>query len=287
MHAPKSVLVVGGHSQIGEATLRHLTGRGFRVVCTSRQPQPRDDGVEETYLDVTQTSSWLQALRGHDAVFLIVPERDLSAAQQALPFAQTAAELGVTRGVLLSARGVDQTPMHPLADLDTQLGSIFDDWVVLRPNWFMQNFTTGVFSGRLTREDAFWAPGGKSRISFIDVDDIGAVAAQVLTTDREHLLRRSFELSGPEALTFGQVADIISDAKGIRVTYHELTLDDPELAVKLGLPSQYQVNAQALFGRVLSGGEEPVTTDVEEVLGRPATAFDRFADRMWAPVSAR
>lgn len=283
-----NVLVTGASGRNGRAALTALTDISahtpdVHVMAGTRRPRPRTDDVVEVHLDWEQPDDFGPALSGVDAVYLILPETLFTAGQVAAQFLAAAAEAGVRRVVALSARGVEEYPGHPLAAVEDAVRAHASEWAILKPNWFMQNFTEGVFTPNLM-QGKLAAPGGQARISFVDVADIGACAAALLRapTGSEPA---TYDLSGPESLTFGEAAQILGRAWGKQITYTELAIDDPELPQKLGLPPMPDPTpVQALFGRVVAGGEASVSPDVETLLGRPATSLAEFAGRTPAPV---
>jgi hypothetical protein len=96
-----------------------------------------------------------------------------------------AADLGVHRLVLLSARGVDQGPDNPLRAAEQAVRAAAGDRAavtVLRPSWFMQNFTEAFFAPGVA-EGQLVAPTGAGAEPFIDAEDIAAVAVAALTED--------------------------------------------------------------------------------------------------------
>ena len=121
-------------------------------------------------------------------------------------------------------------------------------YAILRPNSFMQNMQT-YYASSIRSQGAFYVAMGNARISFIDVRDLARVAAKVLTSP-EHQ-GQTFELNGPEALTYGEVADKVSRVTGRKVRY----VDIPDEAqrksmLELGMP-EWQVYSFAGFTGVL------------------------------------
>jgi uncharacterized protein YbjT (DUF2867 family) len=281
-----NVLVTGASSRNGRAALAALRDLpDTHVLAGTRRPHPRADGVVEVHLDWEVPDSFGPALTGISAVYLILPESLPTAGEAAHQFLAAAAEAGVGRVVALSARGVEEYPGHPLAAVEEAVRRRAPEWAILKPNWFMQNFTDGVFGPNLAR-GLIAAPGGSARISFVDVADIGACAARTLVAPAGSP-SGAYDLSGPEALTFGQAADVLARTWGVPVRYEEVAIDDPELPQKMGLPPMPDTApVQALFGRVVAGGEASDSRDIAELLGREPTSLEGFARRTPAPAVA-
>jgi len=145
---------------------------------------------------------------------------------------------------------------------------------ILRPESFMQNIPN-FYAGTIKSDGAFYAAGGNGPIAFIDVRDVGAVAAKTLTTDGH--LGKTYTLTGPEALTYAQVAEKLSALLGRTVEYLALTQEQLKQAMQsMGMPP-WQVEALAeLAAYYTEGPGARVTGDVREVLGREPIRFDQF-----------
>jgi uncharacterized protein YbjT (DUF2867 family) len=147
---------------------------------------------------------------------------------------------------------------------------------ILRPAWVMQNFTDNhlpVVGGVVT------APSGGGTEAFVDADDIAAVAAETLLDPAAHAGAR-YTLTGPQALTFREAADIIAAVAGRPVFYHDI---DQETwingALAAGVPADYAVMLRWLTGAVIAGDGSTPTDDIEKVTGRKPATFREFAER--------
>ncbi len=147
---------------------------------------------------------------------------------------------------------------------------------VLRPAWLMQNFTDDhlpVIDGVIT------APSGGGAEAFIDADDIAAAAAETLLHPGAHAGTR-YTLTGPQALTFSTVADIITAVCGHPVRYHDIEQEAwISGALAAGVPPDYAVVLRWLTGAIITGNGSTPVGDVEKVTGRPPATFREFAER--------
>jgi uncharacterized protein YbjT (DUF2867 family) len=91
---------------------------------------------------------------------------------------------------------------------------------ILRPNLFLQNFLTDDLQS-IQEQGVFYRPGLSDnvnyRISHVDARDIGVAAAAVLTQDPVKHNGKIYNITGPESLTFEEVAAIISKKLGKNV----------------------------------------------------------------------
>ena len=149
----------------------------------------------------------------------------------------------------------------------------------LRPHYFMQN-TLG-FAGTVAGQNAIYVPMKDARISMVDVRDVAAVAVATLTQPGHS--GKTYDVTGPEALSFTQVAEKLSTALGRKVTHIEVT---PAVAkqgmMSAGFPEVLADGVLELNAGWNGGGAAYVTRVVAEVGKVQPHTFDQFA-REFAP----
>ncbi|HYP13821.1 MAG TPA: hypothetical protein VEQ63_07845, partial [Bryobacteraceae bacterium] len=147
-------------------------------------------------------------------------------------------------------------------------------FVILRPNWFMDNFHT-IWLAPIQEAGILPLPAAEGRASFIDSRDVAACAAAALRNDG--LSRRTFALTGPEALTHGEAASVISSAAGREIAY--VPVDDVSFMnslVETGVSASYAAYITGLFRWTRSGAAARVTTDVQELIGRAPRTLSEY-----------
>jgi len=269
-------LVLGGTGKTGRRVLSHLAAAGHTARAGARHPGPAASGVEPVRFDWDDQSTHAHALSGVEAAYVVPPALRMDHPPLLAAFAEQAREAGVSRLVLLSARGVDQGPDNPLRQAEQAVNGAGLPVTVVRPSWFMQNFTESFFAPGVA-DGAIVAPTGGGAEPFIDVDDIAAVAAAGLTGAAEP---GDYDLSGPAALTFGEAAHVLGEHTGRRVTHVDLPVDEwVQGAQANGLPPEYAVMLGALFGLIRDGHDAYLSDGVQRALGRSATSFEDWAAR--------
>ncbi|MET7368813.1 NAD(P)H-binding protein [Streptomyces sp. NPDC005566] len=269
--APVDVLVTGGTGKTGRRVVARLREQGVRTRAASRSG--------ETRFDWADPDTWKAALEGVTAVY-IVPLDTSPSPTPAL--VELAVASGVERLVLLSARGVDVPGYFgeayegegPHREGEAAVRASGADWTILRPGWFAQNFSEGVFlDGVAGGELAL--PVGDGAAAFVDADDIAAVAVAALTQDGH--TGEVYELSGPRALGLAEVLDEIARATGRRASY--VGVDDA--AFRAGLVAQGMPEAEAALWAdallpIRTGREAQVSDGVRRALGRAPRDFADF-----------
>jgi uncharacterized protein YbjT (DUF2867 family) len=273
-----TILVVGGSGRNGLAVLRHLGRLPTAVRAVSRHPQAiTEAAVETAVFDWQQPECYESVLTGIDRVYLIAPEGMPGMPALARQFVSQAVAAGTRHIVMLSAMGVEHREDLPLRQVERSVMALAPVWTILRPNWFMQNFSSGLFHPGIVGRDEIAAPAGDAAVSFIDVEDIGAAAAAALTGTATG--NSTHVLTGPRALTFAEAAERLSVVAGRPILYHALDPDDPGLLDRMGLPGRRPEPVRALFQRVRSGLEAPVSPGVVDLTGRQPGPFSEFAHR--------
>jgi len=267
------ILVTGASGKTGRRVVEHLVGMGIRP----RSAQRTAKGTDTVRFDWTAPETHLEALKDISAVYLVAPPGAVDPLQVMLPFLQQALQSGVTRFVLLSASSLEEGgPM--MGQVHAWLRSNVPSWIVLRPTWFMQNFSEQQHLPTIVGEDAIFSATGDGRIAFIDAEDIAAVAAVVLAAP-------DFEsgdliLTGPETLSYDQVATLISQAAGRDIHHRRLTeYQIKERFVAFGIPDGFASGLAAMDTAIATGAEDRTTDTVAKVTGRPAGSFQGFVTR--------
>jgi uncharacterized protein YbjT (DUF2867 family) len=269
------ILVLGATGKTGRRVTTKLAAQGHRVRAAARTPGPAAPGVTPVHFAWEDPATHREALAFADAVYVIPPAFRLDHPPLIRAFAERAVAAGVTRLVLLSARGADADEASPLFQAEQAVRDAGAEWTVVRPSWFAQNFTEGFL---VPRDGVIAAPAGDGPTPFVDAQDIADVVAAALTGDGH--AGQVYELSGPEALTWAQAADTLAQASGRPVRYADA---EPGAwvreAVAGGAPAAYMELLAMLFGAIRDGHEAPLSDGVQRALGRPATSFAAFAER--------
>jgi uncharacterized protein YbjT (DUF2867 family) len=147
-------------------------------------------------------------------------------------------------------------------------------YTILRPNFFMENFSTG-FLAPMVNQGGIFLAAADGKTSFISVVDIAEVAK---TAFLKGLTPREYNLTGPEALDHTAVASVLSKASGKKIAYQPI----PEEAMfsgmrGVGMPETAVQYAGVLYSAVRAGYAAAITPDVETVTGRKPVSFEAFA----------
>src|ERR1700683_3094787 len=266
-----ATLILGGSGRTGSLVARHLAGHSIPARTASRHGS-------DVFFDWDDPATYPDALAGTDRVYLVTPTLRVRYAARAAEFFDQAEAAGLRHVTLLGTYNGDRAPREvDIAAVEADLAArqAFTH-SILRPAWVMQNFTDDhlpVINGTLT------VPSGGGSEAFVDAADIAAVASQTLLTPGAHAGAR-YALTGPQVLTFDDVAAIIAAVSGRPVGHKDI---DQEAwisgAIAAGVPADYGVMLRWLTGAIIgSDGSQP-TGDVETITGRPPARFAAFTRR--------
>lgn len=266
------ILVFAANGNVGQPLVAALLAKGEQVKAASRTGTAVG-GAQGVALDIDNPSTFATAFEGVDRVFLLAPTGSLDITGRLLPVIEAAAARKV-KVVLMTALGVDADEAIPYRQVELALERSGTPFVIVRPNWFADNFHT------------FWKPGidhgviavpaGDGKTSFIDTRDIAESAAAALTTDRFD--GRAFNLTGPEALSYGEAAAVLSRVTGKAIAYTPVD-DDGFVGILTGagVPEAYARFLATLFHPVREGWTARVTGDVETLTGHAPRSLATYA----------
>lgn len=261
-------LITGGTGKVGGRL-----GELIRASGNSARVASRTGG--DVRFDWHDPRTYGPALAGVDGVFIVGPGSATDWSGNLSQLLASAAENGVKHVVLLSARGVEFLPGGAVDRAEKAIMNGPVPWTILRPTHFAQNFTEAMF---VPVGSTIVAPVADGAEPFIDVDDIAMVAAEVLTTGE--WIGSVIEVSGPEALTFAQAAEILSIHAARDLAFEDESADDHVVRLRdAKTPEGYIAWRMAMLGGIRRGDDAYLSDGVRRVLGRPATGFSDWAAR--------
>jgi uncharacterized protein YbjT (DUF2867 family) len=273
------ILVTGASGTVGKAVLSEVARSGAKhkaMYRSANEAAKAPSGTQTVVADFAKKETLAPALREVDAVYLVCsPIPDLVQLESsAIDACRTA---GVKHIVLNSALGAGDYPKSFPSwhrKVEDKLKGTGISWTVLRPNSFHQNVVT-YFAASIRAQGVFYSSMGDARVSFLDVRDIAVVAAKALP-GAEHW-GKTYELNGPEALTYAELAEKISKQAERPVQYVDIPVEAQRKAMlDQGMPA-WQVDALLdLQEYYTSGNGGAVDSLLPKLLGRPPITMERF-----------
>ena len=273
-------LITGGTGKVGRRIVRGLLARGQRVRVASRSGEAPEGGSSVRF-DWSAPGGHDAALEGVGRIFLVAPALGSDPFPLMAAFIERALQAGVRRFVLLSASSLPEGGFA-MGRVHELLHARAPEWAVLRPSWFMQNFTEGPRLDALRNEGVLYSATGEGRVPFIDAGDIAEVGLRALLDERSH--DTDHVLTGPQALSYAEAARMIGAALGRPIRHVNLSAQAfTEQWVSYGRDPTHAALLAGMDEAIGQGVEDRTTPVVEQVTGRPARSFSEFAQ---ASVSA-
>jgi uncharacterized protein YbjT (DUF2867 family) len=273
-----SILVVGATGNLGSRLVRQLAAAGVKsraIVRTREKGEAIAALATPVVADLTVPATLPHAFRRAERVFIVAPptpEMELLE-RNAI---NAAVEAGAKRIVYLSnfaaTEGDEDRFAHIHGVHQRRISTLGVDWTVLRPTRYMTSVPfvwRSVLHNRLLLE-----AGGAGAMSFVDPDDVAAVAVKALTEDGH--AGQTYKLTSHDACTAADLATLLSRVLGRDITVFAGDVTAlREALIANGARGEHAPSMARYFAKVAAGVY--TTTDaLANVLGRAPRAYAQW-----------
>lgn len=285
----RNVLVTGSTGNVGSSLIPLLASRSdCTVTAMTRDPasagQNFPAGVQVVGGSFEDEASLIAAMRGIHTVVLMAPPNP-DCVQQNRAVVEAAKTSGVKKIIRISAikasesGRTENTRLH--GECDTLLVESGLQYLILRPNYFMQNIMMSLDS--ISSNHCFYAGTGDGKFAMIDIRDVADSAAAAAITDQFN--NEIIEISGPQSISFHDVAATLSEIAGRQISYVAVSPDDVKASL-LGMGfGEWMANLLGEYSEAYGAGWGDLVTDnVQRLTGNPARSFSRFATECLVPM---
>ena len=284
-----TILVTGATGNVGSTLVPLLAALPDCLVrAMTRDPGKHADTFPSSVQPVAgsfeDASSLSAAMQGADTVVLMAPPGPDSV-QQNRAVIHAAKECGARKIVRVSAikaaenGKTEGTRLHGVCDTLLQDSGLTH--TILRPNYFMQNILMSLES--INADDCFYAGMGDGRLAMIDIRDVAdSVVATIKTGQFDGQV---LEISGPESISFGDMATVLSELTGRPISYIAISPDDVKASLlQIGF-TEWMGNLLKEYSQAYSEGWGDLVTDnVERLTGHRPRSFRQYALECLAPL---
>ncbi len=260
------ILVLGGTGKTGGRVIERLSKLNLPFRTGSRNATPAFDWENQ--------STWPDVLNGIQKVYITF-QPDLAipgAAKVIQSFVEHSKQAGVKKLVLLSGRGEKEAQVCENIVINSGI-----DWTIVRASWFMQNFSESFFLDSILANHLV-VPRVKALEPFTDADDIADVVVATLTNNLHS--QKTYDLTGPELLSFEKITSLISASLNRTITFQEVSMEEYAAMLKsYQMPDDFIWLITYLFTEVLDGRNESLTNDIENVLNKKPTSFQTYIEK--------
>jgi len=273
------ILLTGVTGKTGGETARQLLQKGAKLRAIVRNEAKAAElkaaGVELVVGDVSDAETVKRALQGTEKAFLTLPNGRNQEAQEK-QFTDLAVAAGIKHLVKMSSMEAVAHAKTPIPRghwaVEEYIRGSGLDWTMVKPNFFMQNLLSSAASIKAQRRLSL--PMGNGTTGMADIRDIGAVCAEVLTGQGH--AGQSYEITGPEVLTFHDVADRFSEVLGVKIEYVPMPMEQFRERMKNVLEPWHLNAVCELFREIDEIGLDHTTDTFRTLLGREPISLRQF-----------
>jgi uncharacterized protein YbjT (DUF2867 family) len=275
------VCVTGAGGTVGSEVVKQLESAkaSFRAAYFSKKKAEasRARGIDAVIIDYNRPETLRAAFQGCDKLFLLGPN-ELNQTQLEINAVEAAKAVGMSHIVKQSVMGAYEeefvfAKVHRPVEKAIESSGLA--WTFLRPNSFMQNVVT-FMSETIKAEAVFYSASGEAKISHVDVRDVAEVAVKALT-EPDHT-GKAYTLTGPEALTYDELASELSKVLGRSISHISLSPSDLKNGMlAAGIPEEIAERMLDLERYYREDQASRITNDIQQVTGRDPKRFAQFA----------
>lgn len=274
------IMVTGALGNVGHYVAEYAISNGQEVVVADLDVtalEKKYQGKAEcVYFDFTDQSSYEEALKEVDRVFIMRPPH-LGRPEDLKPFIERLKTKPSMQMIcFLSLLGIEKNPMPPHHKIEKYIEQSGLPYCHIRPSFFMQNIS-GVHAFEIKYFDNIVVPVKKALTSFIDARDIGELTAEVLTHPQQHI-NQAYSITGPKAMDYYEVATLLSNELERKIQYAN---PSPRLAKKYWIKIRKLDKAYAsvmgmLYMITRLGNAKKVTNTFEKIMNKKPRTFTQF-----------
>jgi NAD(P)H dehydrogenase (quinone) len=278
----KSIAITAATGALGGRVARRLADRGVAQRLVVRDPAraPRLDGATGSAVPVVageygDGAAMRAALAGIDTLLLVSASETEDRVARHVSAVDAAVAAGVRHIVYTSFVNAAPAATFLLArhhwQTEEHIKASGVGYTILRDNLYADVLPHYVGADGVIR-----GPAGDGRGGFVTRDDIADAAVAVLLGDDTHL-GRTYDLTGPESLSFFEVAEILTTGSGREVRYHPETVEEAYASrARYDAPGWMVDGWVSTYTAAAVGELDLVTHDVEQLTGHPATRLAEF-----------
>lgn len=277
------ILLTGLSGPVGLRVAKRLYKSGHEFTALTRDPNKdldlKSKRVTLVKGDLSKPESIRKSMDGVDNVLLISPIVDIQFKLEK-NFIDAAKKSGVKHVVKYSAIGADPKSPSSILKHHGQSEEYLKDsglrYTIIRPNIFMQNFVD-FYGHEIRKKRQLKLPIKNAKCGYVDVKDTARLIKKVLTSNGHG--NKTYTLTGPESLNCNEIADLISDTMGKKVSYVDIKPKEfKKDLISFGFKEHHAEALSDLYKHVKDGAYDQVTDDIYKLTDSQPHTFEEFLD---------
>jgi NAD(P)H dehydrogenase (quinone) len=287
------ILVTGATGQVGYHLMEELADAGAEATAMVRVEAKAADlpGSPQHVVASLDDPPAAEVLRAFDRVFLLSPAHEGQVELETI-FIDALVAAGHRPHVVKIAVDGFQDPdcdvrfMRTHRQIAVHLDATGLPVTFLAANLFMENLLEA--ADTIRDQGTIFAPAGQGRIGFVAASDVARVAARILTDNDGGHEDQTYVPTGPEALSYADVAARVSAVFAREVDYDDLAEAQAKEQMQASGLSPWQVDGNLeLFDWIRHGGTDSVTSAVRDLTGDDPQTIEDWLSEMRAAFVGR
>ena len=274
----EKILVIGATGSVGFEVAKLLSDSNDPVKIAVRDPERAKSinlkNAELIHFEYQNPDTFKSAFEDVEKLLIVSPPSYLNLQDIVIKAIDSAIEKGAKRIVNISALSAESERDKPMKQIEDHIQRSGVDFVILRPNCYMQNFKD-LFRNLIIQENQISIPAHNAKTSFIDIRDVAEVAVKALK--EKHLNNQTVKLTGKQLLNMHVVAHLFSENLNKEIEYNDISEELFEKSLKAaGWPTGTIMGTLQLCSHVKKGETAIITDSVEKIINREPIKFDQF-----------
>ncbi len=268
------ILVSGATGNVGKELVGFLLDKSAKIRVLVRDPKKAahwGNRVEIVVGDLDQPETLIPAMQGVEKLYFVTPEPKqvanlLNAAKQA------GVKHVIKQSTIEAGRSLGPGKWH--RQQEELIKSMGFEWTFLRPTMMMVN-TIEWWKETIKLQNAVYFPGGKGKVPPVAPRDVARVACTVLTESGHE--GKVYELTGSEALSIGEMVEILAKALGKPIQYTDVPVFAAAISLlRFGLPLYVLKGLMHTLGALRKSEYEYVTYAVEYIGKHESQTYEQW-----------
>jgi uncharacterized protein YbjT (DUF2867 family) len=274
----EKILIVGATGSVGYEVAAKLLHLNQPIKIAVRNPEKARTvnliDAEFVYFEYNKPETFVAAFEDVTKLFVVSPPSYLGIHEYVINMINSAIKKGVKLIVNVSAISAESNLDKPIKMIEEHIIKSGIDYVILRPNCYMQNFKD-LFRDFIKEENVISVPASEAKTSFVDIRDVAEVSAKVLL--EESFKNKIYKLTGKQLLNMYVVAHMFSEGLNREINYNSISEEQFEKILKSsGWPLSTITGTVQLCSHVKTGGTAVISEDVQKILGKEPIKFEQF-----------